>query len=216
VEIKKRKKRKKKMRRFIAPTVTADELNWVWSELPSGEHISELKVWAPQGSFQQVQIVGSKGTALEPLCVDKVIGSSPTSEYKSEKGFSSLHGCIAPKYAWKLFLAGVEVYDVSVHVKRKSNVQSPANVLKLLTPKGSRLTGLGIGLKRGLILAVGCAHAAFQEGELETKEPQSGNIIDVTAESLLFLTDAVVVLNLVLVVLIFVVRWFTGSRCKKV
>ena len=203
------------MRRFIAPTVAAEDLQWLWSQLPNGEHISELKVWAPQGSFKQIQIFGSKGTALEPAFVDKLIESTPTSEYKSEKGFSTLHGCIAPKYAWKLFLAGVEVYDLSVHVKRKSKAQSPANVLKLLTPKGSRLTGLGIGVKGGLVLAVGCTHAEFQEGEVETKA-QTSSIVDVTAESLLFLTDAVVVVNLLLVLLIFVVRYLTGSRCKAV
>jgi len=221
------------MKRYISPTCDVGDLEWVWSCL-TGEHITKVQVWTQGGKIAQLQLTGSRGTELKPLSATSTPILDQGTSLVSEKGFSTLQVSTAPRYAWKLFLAGVEVYEVTLHAKRKTAATTPANVLKLFTPQGSRLVGLGFGFdKSGMLVAVGCEESVGGGGGIGGSSVGSGgvaasatptpsrtlttNMIDVTAESVLFLTDAVIVFSLAVACLLAVYHWCArGKRCASI
>jgi len=202
------------MKRYVAPTCKQEELSWRWSSLSKGEHISTFKVWLKAGKIAQIQIVGSGGTKLEPLQPHEggpVCGGPPDSEVTSDQGFSALQVATAPRYSWMLFLAGIEVYEASLLAKRKAAMAAavPSNVLRIFTPQGARFSGFGFGVKDGLLVAVGCEETSSSKEASGALNPgQTKSMVDVTAESVLFLTDSVVVISLILACVILLVKWF--------
>lgn len=210
------------MKRYVAPTCAPEELSWRWSCLDKNEHIATFNVWLQGGKITQVQIVGSGGTKLEPLCVNAEgppLTSKPDSQVSSEQGFSALQVSTAPKYSWMLFLAGVEVYEACFLAKRKAAMASPvpSNVLRIFTPQGARFSGFGFGLKDGMLVAVGCEETSAKDNaDRAVMNPgKSQNLVDVTAESVLFLTDTVVVLSLILACVILLFKWFKRGKRRR-
>lgn len=209
-------------KRHVSPTENVENLEWKWSCFDKGEFVSKVRMWTSGNSIEQVELTGSRGTILSPIERESCRNREPTSELKSDTGFSTLQISTAPKYAWKLFLAGVEVYDLALFPKRKPSLASnpPANVFRLFTPQGCRISGLGFGYRSGMLLGVGCdqtqASAVVNDKvEVACLAPSKSNLIDVTAESVLFLTDSVVVISLALACLLVVYFWLArGKKCS--